>query len=93
MNSFRTSSKIESNFKIRSSTTTKIKDLKNKSIIKEERNKKKMFKNLKTDIRKNQLKVKGILDDLIRIRHNNDADLKRKGFIIQSIKRKYIRNK
>ena len=40
MNSFRTSSKIESNFKIkhkRSSTTTKIKDLKNKSIIKEEK--------------------------------------------------------
>ena len=40
MNSFRTSSKIESNFKIknkRSSTTIKIKDLKNKSIIKEEK--------------------------------------------------------
>ena len=40
MNSFRTCSKIESNFKIkdkRSSTTTKIKDLKNKSIIKEEK--------------------------------------------------------
>lgn len=59
----------------------------------EERNKKKMFKNLKTDIRKNQLKVKGILDDLIRIRHNNDADLKRKGFIIQSIKKKLNPNK
>jgi hypothetical protein len=59
----------------------------------EERNKKKMFKNLKTDIRKNQLKVKGILDDLIRIRHNNDADLKRKGFIIQSIKNKLNTNK
>ena len=58
----------------------------------EERNKKKMFKNLKTDIRKNQLKVKGILDDLIRIRHNNDADLKRKGFIIQSIKNKLNAN-
>ena len=58
-----------------------------------ERNKKKMFKNLKTDIRKNQLKVKGILDDLIRIRHNNDADLKRKGFIIQSIKKKLNPNK
>ena len=54
----------------------------------EEINRKKMFKNLQTDIRKNQLKVKEILDDLIRTRHNNDEDLKRKGFIIRSIKNK-----
>ena len=54
----------------------------------EERNKKKMFRNLRTDIRKNQLKVKEILDDLIRTRHNNDEDLKRKGFIIKSVKNK-----
>jgi hypothetical protein len=56
---------------------------------KEEPNKKKMFKNLKTDIRKNELKVKDILDSLIRTQKNNDEDLKRKGFIIKSIENKY----
>lgn len=56
---------------------------------KEEPNKIKMFKNLKTDIRKNELKVKDILDSLIRTQKNNDEDLKRKGFIIKSIENKY----
>ena len=56
---------------------------------KEELNKKKMFKNLKTDIRKNELKVKDILDSLIRTQKNNDEDLKRKGFIIKNIENKY----
>ena len=48
-----------------------------------------MFKNLKTDIRKNELKVKDILDSLIRTQKNNDEDLKRKGFIIKNIENKY----
>ena len=56
---------------------------------KEEQNKKKMFKNLKNDIRKNELKVKYILYSLIRTQKNNDEDLKRKGFIIKSIENKY----
>jgi hypothetical protein len=52
---------------------------------KEEVNKKKMFKNLKIDVKRNELKIKDILDNLIRTQRNNEEDLKRKRFIIKSI--------
>ena len=45
-------------------------------------NKKLMFKLLKQDIQKNELKVKEILDKLKRTQNNNDADLQKKGFIL-----------
>ena len=44
-----------------------------------------MFKNLKIDVKRNELKIKDILDNLIRTQRNNDEDLKRKRFIIKSI--------
>ncbi len=51
---------------------------------KEEMNKKKMFLELKTNIKKNEYKVKEIVHSLIRTQKNNDSDLKKKGFIIKN---------